>query len=258
MDVKALILTGYGINCDYETQHVFELAGAEAEKVHINELINGAKKLEDYQILALPGGFSFADNLGGGKVLMLKMKNNLDEQIQQFVSDQKLIIGICNGFQVLMKYPLLPTPDEQSFTLTHNDSARLEDRWTYLKVEQDSPCIWTKGIEKMYLPVRHGEGKFVPKDDSVLKEMQKNKQLVMRYTDSEGNLNPPYPFNPNGSVDGIAGFCGKSGRIFGLMPHPEAFIHRTNHPRWTREDVKEPEGIKIFKNAVEYAEKQLL
>lgn len=256
---KVLVLSGYGINCEYETEHAFKLAGAEPERVHINRLINGEKKLDNYQILALPGGFSYADNLGGGKVLTIKMRNNLDDQVQQFIADKKPIIGICNGFQVLMKYPLLPTAGEQTFTLTHNDSARLEDRWVYLKVEEKSPCIWTKGIKNVYLPVRHGEGKFMPKGKSILDEMYANNQIVMRYCDENGNLNPPYPFNPNGSVDGVAAFCDKSGLIFGLMPHPEAFTHRTNHPRWTREEVpEEGAGVKMFRNAVEFVEEKLL
>ena len=257
MNVKTLVLTGYGINCDYETEYAFKQAGSEVERVHINELIEGKKRLEGYQIFAIPGGFSYADNLGGGKVVALKLRNNLDSQIQQFIADEKLIIGICNGFQVLMKYPMLPTSGEQTFTLTHNDSARLEDRWVYLKFEKESPCIWTKGIDKMYLPVRHGEGKFLPKDAAILGEMYKNNQVVARYADEKGSLNPPYPLNPNGSVDGIAAFCDKSGRIFGIMPHPEAYTHRTNHPRWTREEVPDGEGLKIFKNAVEWAEEKL-
>ena len=228
MQIKILILYGYGINCDNETQFGFELAGAEAEKVHINQLISGEKKLKDYQILAIPGGFSFGDDIEAGKILATKIKYNLAAEFSEFIREEKLIIGICNGFQVLVKLGVLPgfdkNRDRQDVTLTFNDSGRFEDRWVYLKINQKSPCIWTKGIETIYLPIRHGEGKFISKNEIVSEKLKKENQIVAQYIDDKGNL-AGYPLNPNGSEYNIAGICDETGRIFGLMPHPEAFLY---------------------------------
>lgn len=251
MQVKTLIMTGYGINCDYETEHAFKLAGSLTEKVHVNDLISGRKNLENYHILAIPGGFSYADDVGAGKILANRLRMNIGNQISKFVQDGKLVIGICNGFQVMVKYPLLSKLGEtQDLTLTFNDSGRFEDRWVYMKANPKSKCIWTKGIDKLYLPVRHGEGKLIAKSPDVLDDAK----IALCYTDEKGNNNPPYPYNPNGSPNGIAGICDKTGRIFGLMPHPEAHLYKTNHPRWTREQLPtEGAGLQVFRNAVEYA-----
>lgn len=255
---KTIVLTGYGINCDLETAYAFKLAGAEVRRVHLNDLIWGRDSLKNYQILALPGGFSFGDDIASGKVLANKIKYNLGEQIREFVGDGKLVIGICNGFQVMVKMGLLPCPDyTQTLTLTFNDSGRFEDRWVYLKVNGKSPCIYTKNIEKLYLPVRHGEGKLIPKNQEALNKLHEKNNIVLQYVDEKGNL-AGYPFNPNGSIDSIAGICDTSGRILGMMPHPEAYLHRTNHPRWSRENLpEEGMGVQIFRNAVEYAEERL-
>jgi len=256
MTPKALILTGYGINCDIETAHAFKLAGAESERVHINDLIHGEKKLPDYHILAFPGGFSFGDDIASGKVLANMIKYNLGEQILEFIDSGKLILGICNGFQAMVKMGLLPGFDgdyiTQDVTLTFNDSGRFEDRWVHLNANRNSKCVFTKGIENIYLPVRHGEGKFVVKNPQVLARLKKENHIVFQYTDREGNI-AGYPDNPNGSVDNIAAICDETGRVFGMMPHPEAFQHRTNHPGWTREKLpEEGAGVAIFRNAVEY------
>lgn len=260
MKVKALILYGYGINCDNETQYGFELAGAEAKKVHVNQLISSEKKLRDYQILAIPGGFSFGDDVGAGKVLATKIKYNLTGEFSEFIKDGKLIIGICNGFQVLVKLGILPgfdkNYDKQDATLTFNDSGRFEDRWVYLKINQKSPCIWTRGIETIYLPVRHGEGKFILRNEEIREKLIKQKQIVVQYVGEKGNL-AGYPFNPNGSELNIAGICDEAGRIFGLMPHPEAFLSPQNYPRWTREKIQKGEGLKIFENAVNFVKHNL-
>jgi len=256
MLIRTLILYGYGINCDNETQYGFELAGAEAEKVHLNQLISGEKRLGDFKILAIPGGFSFGDDIGAGKVLATKIKYNLAAEFSEFVKKGKLIIGICNGFQVLAKLGILPgfngNYDRQDVTLTFNDSGRFEDRWVYLKINQNSPCIWTKGVETIYLPVRHGEGKFISKNEEIKARLNNQNQIVAQYIAENGNL-AGYPFNPNGSELNIAGICDETGRIFGLMPHPEAFLFPQNHPRWVREKIQKGEGLKIFKNAVEFA-----
>ncbi|PWB53975.1 MAG: phosphoribosylformylglycinamidine synthase I [Candidatus Methanoperedenaceae archaeon] len=253
---KALVLTGYGINCDIETKHAFKLAGARAERVHINDLINGKERLSDYNILSFPGGFSFGDDIASGKVLANMVKYNIGEQIQEFIDSGKLILGICNGFQAMVKMGLLPGFNEdyatQEVTLTYNDSGRFEDRWVHLKLNKISKCVFTKGIENIYLPVRHGEGKFVTKNPQVIEKLKKGNHIVFQYVDMEGK-SAGYPYNPNGSVNNIAAICDKTGRVFGMMPHPEAFQHRTNHPRWTREELpEEGAGIAIFRNAVEY------
>jgi phosphoribosylformylglycinamidine synthase I len=264
---KALILTGYGINCDYETEFAFNQAGARAERVHINDLILGQKKLSEYQILAFPGGFSYGDDIGGGKVLAIKTKTNLGDELERFIEEEKLIIGVCNGFQAMVKYGLLPALNNnwrtQANTLSFNDSGRFEDRWVYLKRVSDK-CIFTRGIERIYLPIAHGEGKFFAAKDT-LKSLNDNQQVVFKYSDEEGRpAGGKFPFNPNGSLKDIAAICDVSGRIFGIMPHPERFLHFTNHPRWPylkerlkRKGKSVPEigdGLKVFQNAVDYFE----
>ena len=261
MNPKALVLTGFGINCDMETHHAFKLAGAEAERVHLTDLLNGTRKLSEYNILALPGGFSFGDDIASGKVLANMIKYNLGEQVAEFMDEGKLIIGICNGFQAMVKMGLLPGFGgdymNQEVTLTFNDSGKFEDRWVHLKKNKNSNCVFTKGIDNIYLPVRHGEGKFVVKSPSVLDKLKKNKHVVFQYVDSSGDPSG-YPWNPNGSVENIAGICDETGRVFGMMPHPEGFQHRTNHPAWTRLDLPdEGAGVKIFRNAIDYMQQNL-
>ncbi len=260
--VKALVLTGYGINCDYETWHCLGRSGAEAHRVHLGDLISGHRSLEDYHILVVPGGFSFGDDISSGIVFANKLRFHLGDDLEEFIDDGKLIMGICNGFQVLIKLGLLPAFDnsywQQTASLTYNDSGRFEDRWVHLKVNPDSNCVFTRGIESLYLPVRHGEGKFVTGSREVLQRVVTGRQLVLTYTDENGDT-PLYPDNPNGSMGDVAGICNPTGRIFGLMPHPEAYNHRTNHPQWTR--VKLPDegrGLAVFENAVRFAEKNLL
>lgn len=255
MKPQALILTGYGLNTDYELQHAFELAGADAKRVHLNDLIDGGTRLGQFQILAIPGGFAFADDLGAGKVFAQRLKTHLLDDLLQFIDDEKLIFSTCNGFQILVKLGLLPGLSgelEQEVTLTHNDSGRFENRWVYIDVNPKSHCVFTQGIERLYLPVRHGEGKFLPKDELVLAEIQEANLDVLHYVDESGNR-AEFPWNPNGSLENIAGLCDKTGRIFGLMPHPEAYLYKFNHPRWTRgEAPEEGMGLQIFKNAVKY------
>ncbi len=263
---KVLILRTAGTNCDRETAYAFELAGAIAEPVHINRFIKREKDLSEYQILAIPGGFTYGDDIASGKILANEIKNKLGEDLRSFVDDGKLIIGICNGFQILVKAGFLPNLNGSQgiqATLTINDSARFEDRWVYLQTTDDrrqttDKCVWTKGIEDIiYLSVAHGEGKFVPKDKEVLNRLRENNQIVFQYVDEKGNL-AGYPHNPNGSVENIAGICDNTGRIFGLMPHPERHIFGYQHPRWTREKrAPEGDGLAIFRNGVEYIKKNL-
>jgi len=259
MKPKILVLTGYGINCDYETQHAFNLVGGDAKRVHINDLIDKVESLDDYHIIAFPGGFSFGDDISSGKVLANKIKFNIFEEVQRFIDDGKIIIGICNGFQSMVKLGILPAFKKnykrQTVTLTFNDSGRFEDRWVYLKSNPKSRCIFTKNIGVIYLPVRHGEGKFVA-SNMFLQKLNKNNQIAFWYVDEKENL-VGYPWNPNGSLENIAGICDETGRVFGLMPHPEAYLYRTNHPRWTREKlVEEGMGVKVFRNAVEFIEEK--
>lgn len=263
MSVRALIVTGFGINCNRETDYAFEQAEAESIQIHVNDLAAQPALLERFHILAIPGGFSYGDDVASGKILANRLRYQLGAALQAFVADEKLVIGICNGFQVLVKLGLLPgnaTEFTQEVTLTHNDSSRFEDRWVHLKKDPATPCIWLEGLDVFACPIRHGEGKFIPRDDALLRALQENGQVALRYSDVHGTpVEGAYPANPNGSVDDIAGICDPTGRVFGLMPHPEAFLRRTNHPRWTRETIEEPTaGALLFENAVRYAQRNLL
>ena len=261
MNVKAMVLRAAGTNCDVETAYAFESAGAEVARVHINELVRREKTLSEVQILAIPGGFTYGDDVAAGKILANELKYKLSDEIGRFVEEGRLILGICNGFQVLVKAGLLPEwkdgANEQQVTLTFNDSGRYEDRWVYLEKEKNSRCVFVEGIEEtIYLPVAHAEGKFVPADEKVLAELERRGQVVFRYVDERG-ARASYPWNPNGSVGNIAGICDPTGRIFGLMPHPERHILPTQHPRWTREGLQEKSaGRTIFENAVRVANEQ--
>ncbi len=242
-----------GTNCDQETAFAFVQAGAEAELVHINKFIRVKKSLRDYQILALPGGFSYGDDIASGKVFANELRHKLTEELKDFVKEGKLIIGICNGFQVLVKSGLLPGNNDfqQEASLIINDSAKFEDRWVYLK--SSGRCAWTRGIpEIIYLPVAHGEGKFILKEKSGLNRLKANRQIVFQYCDARGRPSG-YPDNPNGALENIAGICDLTGRVLGLMPHPERHIAFSQHPRWfSLRRKKEGEGLGIFRNGVKY------
>lgn len=260
---QVLVLTGYGINCEHETAYAFNLSsvGGEAVMIHIGDLTAQPQQLDRFHILVIPGGFSFGDDISAGVVLATKLRYRLAQPLRQFLNDGKLVLGICNGFQALVRLGLLPAvsgvPWQQEATLTINDSGKFEDRWVYMRVAADCPSPFVQNIESLYLPVRHGEGKFVPRDATILQRLQANNQIAARYCSPYDN-GAPYPWNPNGSVDDIAAVCDPSGRIFGLMPHPEAYIHRTHHPRWTREALPdEGMGVQIFRNAVNFARHQL-
>ncbi len=243
--VKTLILRAPGTNCDGETAFALEQAGSQVESVHINELVRVPELLFHYQIMVIPGGFTYGDDISGGKILANELKLKLGDEIRKFVADGRLILGICNGFQVMVKAGILP--QSSPLTLAGNDSGRFECRWVYLRVNENSPCIFTRGISTMYLPVAHGEGKVVMIADGML-------NVVLYYADENGNINAGYPYNPNGSIDDIAGICDASGRIFALMPHPERFVRWSQHPRWTREPARERgDGFRIFLNAVAWA-----
>jgi phosphoribosylformylglycinamidine (FGAM) synthase-like amidotransferase family enzyme len=239
--IRAIVITGNGTNCEMEMAHACRLAGFDkVEIVHLSELLCGEKKLDDYHFLNLPGGFLDGDDLGSAKAGANRIlhasvaggKGRLFDQFLRFIGEGKLILGACNG-------------------LTFNDSGRFEDRWVHLKVDPASPCVFTRGLRGLYLPVRHGEGKFITQNEGVLERLHRDRLVTVQYSDeSYREATPDYPANPNGAVDGIAGICDATGRIFGLMPHPEAFLHRTNHPRWTREELpEEGMGLSLFRRA---------
>lgn len=253
--VNVCILTGYGINSDYESQQAFKMAGADfVKRVHLKEIIEKREKLADYHILMLPGGFAFGDHLGSGRVMGNKFRFNLKDELNQFIATGKLIFGVCNGFQILVKMgilPGLPQFEGQTISLIHNDSGHYEDRWVQLKTHS-SPCIWTKNYSPYVdIPVRHGEGKFVVKNQEVLNTLWEQNLVAFTYDPNS------YPNNPNGAVDGIAGICDPTGRIFGMMPHPECHVLRYHHPQWTRSLEIRENGLKIFQNGVKFARDHL-
>jgi phosphoribosylformylglycinamidine synthase I len=250
--VKTLILRAPGTNCDVESAFAFEQAGAKVDLIHVNELIRRPRLLSNYQIMVIPGGFTYGDDISAGRILANELRLKLGDKIQNFVDEGKLILGICNGFQVLVKAGMLPKArggNSQSLTLAGNDSGRFECRWVYLRANKASPCVFTQGISLMYLPVAHGEGKVVI-EPGAIEELN----LALYYADETGDIRAGYPHNPNGSVNNIAGICDATGRIFALMPHPERFIYWTQHPRWTTEPRRDyGDGFRIFLNAVEWA-----
>jgi len=260
---RVLILKAAGINCDVETAHAFEQAGGAPDLVHINALILGEKKLSDYQILVFSGGFTYGDDIAAGRVLANQVKNTLLEPARTFIDKGGLILGICNGFQVLVKAGLLPGNGrfDQEVTLADNDCGVFQDRWVYLKRPHagTSPrpggglCVWTRGLpEVVTMPIAHGEGKFISKSEEVLDRLKERGQIVFQYCDVRGQLGD-FPVNPNGSIDSVAGICDETGRVFGLMPHPERHVTGLQHPRWTREGLKRRgDGFAIFRNAVKY------
>ena len=275
---KVAVLFGFGINCDHETAAVFNLVGGQSERIHVNHFVDGTQNLEYFDILAVPGGFSFGDHLGSGRLMGNRLRFALREQLQKFVADGKPIIGICNGFQVLVKTGLLPGPSVESngpdfiqtASLTLNDSGRYEDRWVTLEFDPQSPCIWTKNIQRIDCPVRHGEGKFVMPSTTDFDALSENHQLAVRYVDPSTEVGHgitdeplPFPISPNGSMRNIAGVCDSSGLVFGLMPHPEAVYAKWLHPDHTRNSAPGPdssevlgkwegEGLQIFRNAIQY------
>lgn len=250
MGVRVLILTGYGINADLELKKAFEMCGAQADRIHIKDLFANPELLKEYHIAGFAGGFSFGDHLGSGIVYGNMVKKNLKSAFDRFIADGKAVIGICNGFQVLVKMGFLPNTEgnwEQEVSLIHNNSGVFENSWVRLKANQKTACVWTQGLDEFDIPIRHGEGRFIYKDDTVRKKMQKAGLVALTYCDR----------NPNGSEDDVAGITDTTGRILGLMPHPEAFIFPENHPKWKRKKIESAEGLKIIQNGVSYALKNL-
>jgi phosphoribosylformylglycinamidine synthase len=258
MRPKTLILRTAGTNCDAETAHAFEQAGATAEFLHVNRLLENPRLMDGYQLMALPGGFSYGDDIAAGRIFANQIVHHLRDAFIAFIEGGKPIIGICNGFQILVKTDLLPGPlagrTGQNCTLAHNDNHRFVDRWIRVK-PRSSKCIWTAGLGPMDLPIAHGEGKFIPKDDAVRRALWDNDQVALTYVDADDEpAEGRFPENPNGSVDDIAGVCDSTGLVFGLMPHPERFTVGIQHPCWTRTGRGEAEGagLGVFRNAVRH------
>jgi len=266
--VKALVITGFGLNCEAETAYAFELAGAKAEQVHLNDLLHGLRTLDEFHILAFIGGFSFGDHIAAGRIFANRLKYRLNEPLQRFISDGKLIIGICNGFQTMVKLGILPGLDgdyrRQTVTLTHNDRGVFHDAWVHLAINGGSPCVFTRGVERAYLPVRHGEGKFVALNEDTRRQLESRNLITARYIDPDtGQPTEVYPHNPNGSQGAVAGLCDPTGRIFGMMPHPEAYLFSYNHPQWCRQRIggglpDHGEGLALFRNGVAFARTNLM
>ncbi|MBN1837380.1 MAG: phosphoribosylformylglycinamidine synthase subunit PurQ [Spirochaetales bacterium] len=288
---RVLVVTGDGLNCERETALAFELGGGDPELVHISDMLRRERRLGEFEILALIGGFSNGDHLGAGTVQASRFRHRLRDDLEEFVRSGRPVIGICNGFQTLVKMGLLPglaregAEDreggadseggrggaaaaggarfrpawwERSVTITANDSGHFEDRWVHLGVEASTPCVWTSGLERLFLPVRHGEGKFLTREPGLLEHLEGAGQVVLRYVDPEGGPTQLYPWNPNGSMGAVAGICDPGGTVLGLMPHPEAYLSPYNHPSWTRpvavggELPQEGEGVALFRNAVRH------
>jgi len=250
---SVLILRAPGANCDTETQFAFERAGAAAERIHVNRLREQPTLLRRFQILAVPGGFTYGDDVAAGKILGNQLAHFLGDALREFRDANKLILGICNGFQVLLKAGLLLQPDDAGplATLAGNAAGKFEDRWVHLQVASDK-CPFLKGIERLELPVAHGEGNFRCREAWILQGLQQSGQVVLRYVTADGQKGK-YPVNPNGSQDDVAGVCDPSGRVLGLMPHPERHVLPTQHPRWTRDGLAEHgAGFALFRNAVQY------
>ncbi|MFG0331128.1 MAG: phosphoribosylformylglycinamidine synthase subunit PurQ [Phycisphaerales bacterium] len=259
----ALIIRTAGTNCDEELQYAFELAGASTELIHLDRLTDDPGIFERFDLLGIPGGFSYGDDLGAGKIFALLMANHLYPAFRRLIDRGVPIFAPCNGFQVLVKMGLLPgpldhtawpteRPPAQCVTLTHNAGGRFIDAWTRVEIDEHSPCVWTAGLEVdadlAVLPIAHGEGRFVT-DDATLESIERAGLVCLRYAEGD---------NPNGSMNRIAGLCDRSGLIFGLMPHPERFTRWEHHPAWTRLDestrTRTPLGLRMFENAVRHAE----
>lgn len=263
MKPKVLVFSGYGLNSEEETAYSFELAGAKAKIVHINDLVDGISKIDDYQILAFPGGFAYGDDTGAGNAYANKLRNHLWEEVERFVNKDRLVIGICNGCQVVANLGLVPAFDrhygERQIALTNNDSARYNTRWVDLEVKTKSP--WLEGIEALSLPVAHGEGKFFATEEN-LKQLEEKGQVALKYVKGPMSSYLDLPANPNGSIMDIAAITDETGRILGLMPHPERGIFFVQRPDWgvrkeelARRGEALPEfsdGLQIFRNAVQY------
>ena len=254
-----LIVTGYGLNCEAESEYAWQQAGAEPRRMHLADLLAAPAQLHEFGALMLIGGFSFGDHMGSGHVFAARLRHHLKDDLQKFIASGKLAMGVCNGFQIMVKLGLVPALDGDYFTQTvalmQNDGGAFQNFWVRLRFEERSPCVFTRGLEPMDLPIRHGEGKiFTPAP--VLSQLEAAGCVAGRYVDpATGRPTQEFPHNPNGSQNAIAGLCDPTGRVFGLMPHPEAYLYPENHPLWLRQRdagalPAQGQGLKLFENAV--------
>ncbi len=252
---RALVLRAAGTNCDAETAFAFERCGARPTVTPAQPFLRDPRMLRDYQILAVPGGFSYGDDILAGKVFGLELVVHAGAEILDLVARGGLVIGICNGFQVLVQMGLLPGLKEPiglpEVTLTDNARLGYLDRWVRLRVDTDQ-CAFLKQGEELFLPMAHAEGNLQVAGAETLEEMKRSRRIALRYARTDGSKRPvEWPDNPNGSIDDIAGLCDRTGRILGLMPHPERHLFPYQHPFWTRAGLQEvPDGLKLFQNAV--------
>lgn len=267
-DIKVLIIKGFGLNCEAETANAFHMCGVVPDLIHFSDIVNHKNSIyiSNYQILVMVGGFSFGDHLGAGIIYANRIRYLLHDDLQSFIEQGGLILGICNGFQTLVKLGLLPGFDkkynEQTVTLSSNDHFGYRDAWVKLKIEKDSPCIWTNGITNIELSSRHGEGKFLTLNSDILKRIESEKLVCLRYVDNNNNPTQKWSDNPNNSTNAIAGICDPSGRILGMMPHPESYLYGINHPKWQFHKIKgslskEGAGLQIFRNGIDFARSKL-
>jgi phosphoribosylformylglycinamidine synthase I len=249
-----LILHATGTNRDAETANAAKLAGGAPTIMHVNELREQPARLHGYQMFILPGGFSYGDALGAGRLWASDLRWLFQDELARFIDAGKPVMGICNGFQALVKSGWLPGPPEvgSQATLTRNESNQFECRWVWLEPNPESHCVFTNGLtERIYCPVAHGEGRFVPRDETALKALQTENQVALTYVSADGG-SASYPANPNGSVADIAGICNERGNVMGLMPHPEDHVFPEQHPRYTRSESGEL-GLALFVQGVKYA-----
>lgn len=251
MAVRVLILRAAGTNCDLETAHAWRLAGAKTETLHIKRLIEQPVLLRSFQVLTIPGGFSYGDDIAAGTILANQLRQSAGDELHRFIDDGKLVLGICNGFQVLVKTGLLPDPrlDEPTATLAFNSRGHFEARWVRLRTGR-THCRFLPPAVTLELPIAHAEGRLVCRDERALQALIDNNHVCLTYI-SRDDRPCAYPDNPNGSAADIAGLTDATGQVLGLMPHPERFIDPTQHPQWTcRRETREPAGLTIFKSAV--------
>lgn len=257
-----MIITGCGVNCEAESDEAWRRAGAAPQMIHLNDLLSQPELLDRFAAIMFIGGFSYGDHMTSGHVFALRVKHHLQSHLQRFIDDGKIMLGICNGFQVMTKIGLLPGLDGDYFTQTvalmENDCGSFQNFWVEVGFEEESPCIFTRGLDRMPLPVRHGEGKLYTADSGTLERIEDSGCVACRYLDPKTGLPASgYPHNPNGSLNAIAGICDPSGRLFGMMPHPEAYLFAENHPQWTQQRLNGslPEtglGVLLFRNAVDF------
>jgi phosphoribosylformylglycinamidine synthase subunit PurQ / glutaminase len=257
--IRICVITGFGINADLELAEAFRLAGGTPDRVHIRDLIETPSLMDACAIIAFPGGFSFGDHLGSAKVFASLFKKHLRARLDALLARGGLVLGICNGFQTLVKMGLLPNLSgdwTQDVSLIHNDSGVFEDRWVRLDPAPGTRSVWTAGLPRFEAPVRHGEGRFIVKDETVERALVAENLIALTYASRDG-MTPAYPENPNGSLLAIAGICDRTGRILGLMPHPEAFINPYQHPRWTKELPARAAGLLIFEQGINEARRSV-